>query len=209
VRRSAARLSRLYLDALRAADGPGAYRVASGALRDGMSIPVLYQQVITPAMHRIGALWERGAITVADEHVASALTNRVLAALRPPSGGRTAPRVGRALLAAVEGEQHALGLRMAADILEDSGYDTVYLGADVPSDALLLAVESFSPNLVALAATMPTLTPRLVAIIGELRQAHPGLGLLIGGEAAPSRIDGGTLVQSFELLSERVPSPRV
>ncbi len=207
--RGAARLSRLYLDALRAADGPGAYRVAAGALREGMTMPALYQQVVAPAMHRIGALWERGAITVADEHLATALTNRVLTALRPTPGDAAAPRVGRALLAAVEGEQHALGLRMAADILEDAGYEAVYLGADVPTDALLRAVESLSPDLVALAATMPTLAPRLEAVAAELRQARPGLGLLIGGEAASPRIDGGTLVQSFEALPERLLGPQV
>src|SRR5829696_1038640 len=82
--RSAARLSRLYLDSLRAADLSGAYQVASEALANGMSTPGLYQHVIAPAMHEIGDLWAAGALTVADEHLATNLTNRVLAALRPP-----------------------------------------------------------------------------------------------------------------------------
>jgi methanogenic corrinoid protein MtbC1 len=161
-------------------------------------------------MHRIGELWERGAITVADEHMATALTNRTLAALRPPPGETEAPRPARALLAAVEGEQHALGLRMAADLLEDAGYETIYLGADVPTRALLQAVESLSPDLVALTATMATLAPRLEAVAAELRRTHPELGVLVGGQAAPPRIDGGTLlVRDLELLRERVPSPQV
>jgi|GEM_PF-1147641 len=206
--RETERLSRLYLEALRAADGPGAYRVAAGALREGMTTPRLYQRVIAPAMHEIGELWEQGALTVADEHLATALTNRVLAALRPAPVEAVAPRQGRALFAAVEGEQHALGLRMAADILEDAGYDPVYLGADVPTEALLQAVESLAPDLVALAATMSTLAPRLEAVAGEVRRAHPRLGLLIGGQAASSRIDGATLVQDLELLFERIATPQ-
>jgi methanogenic corrinoid protein MtbC1 len=205
----AARLSRLYLDALRAADATGAYRVAAGALREGMTTPELYQRVIAPAMHRIGELWARGALTVADEHLATALTNRVLAALRPPPGEVATSRQGRALLAAVEGEQHALGLRMAADLLEDAGYDTVYLGADVPTRALMQAVDTFSPDLVALTATMETLAPRLEAVAGELRRAHPKLGLLIGGQAASPRIDGGTLVRDLESLPERTAGSQV
>lgn len=207
--RGAARLSRLYLEALRAADAPGAYRIVAGALREGMTTPELYQRVIAPAMHKIGELWARGAITVADEHLATALTNRVLAALRHPPGETTTPGRGRALLAAVEGEQHALGLRMAADLLEDAGYETVYLGADVPTEALLQAVEIFSPSLVALTATMATLAPQLEAVAGELRRAHPHLDVLVGGQAAPPRIDGGTLVRDLELLSERMASPQV
>jgi methanogenic corrinoid protein MtbC1 len=208
-RRGDARLSRLYLEALRAADASGAYRVATGALEQGMTTPELYQRVIAPAMHQIGELWERGALTVADEHMATALTNRILAALRPPPGESPAPRQARALLAAVEGEQHALGLRMAADLLEDAGYDTIYLGADVPTAALLQAVESLSPDLVALTATMGTLAPRLEAVAAELRRTYPDLDVLVGGQAAPPRIEGGTLVRDLELLPERVPSPQV
>lgn len=206
---AAVRLSRLYLEALRAADGPGAYRVAAGALREGITIHGLYQRVVAPAMHEIGALWERGALTVADEHLASALTNRVLAALRPPPGEVVASKRGRVLLATVEGEQHFLGLRMAADVLEDAGYETVYLGADVPTNALLRAIGSFSPDLLALAATLPALAPQLLEVADGVRRAHPELGLLVGGQAAPPRIDGGTLVQDLELLPERVPSAQV
>lgn len=205
----AARLSRLYLDALRAANAPDAYRVAAEALRKEMTTPELYQRVIAPAMHEIGALWERGALTVADEHLATALTNRILAGLRPPPGEAATAKRGRALLAAVEGEQHALGLRMAADLLEDAGYETVYLGADVPTEALLQAVESLSPDLVALAVTMTTLAPRLEAVAGELKRAHPGLRLLIGGQAASPRVAGGTVVQDLELLPERAVAPQV
>jgi methanogenic corrinoid protein MtbC1 len=209
-------LARLYLDALRAADGPGAYRIAAEGLREGMNTPQLYQRVIAPAMHEIGLLWQQGALTVADEHLATALTNRVLAALRSPPGeepaadGAAAKRSrGRALLAAVEGERHTLGLRMAADVLEDVGYESLYLGADVPTVALLRAVGSLSPDLVGLAATLPSLAPRLEAVAGEVRRAYPGVGLLVGGQAASPRIGEGTRVQDLELLTERMARPQV
>ncbi len=104
----------------------------------------------------------------------------------------------------MEGEQHSLGLRMAADILEDAGYESLYLGADVPTHALLQAVGSLSPDLVALAATLTRLAPRLEAVAGEVRRAYPRLGLLVGGQAASSRIGEETLVQDLELLAERV-----
>lgn len=200
---TAGRLSRLYLDALRAGDGPGAYRVAARALGAGLQLPELYQQVIAPAMHEIGTLWETGALTVADEHLSTELTNRVLEALRPPPGSRGKTK-GRALLAAVEGERHALGLRMTADILEDNGFETLYLGADVPTAALLQAVTVVKPDLVGLGATLSALAPCLEEVSGAVREARPGVELLIGGQAASPRIAGGTLVQSFELLPERM-----
>ncbi|HEX7277997.1 MAG TPA: cobalamin-dependent protein [Solirubrobacterales bacterium] len=204
--RAAARFTRLYLDSLRAADAAVAFRVASGALEEGMTVPQLYQRVIAPAMYRVGELWEMGALTVADEHLATALTHRVLAALRPRLGaGAERPLPGaareRVMLAAVQGERHALGLRMAADVLEDAGFHTIYLGADVPTDALLQAISSLSPDLLGLGVTMRDLAPRLQEVAGAVREAYPQLGLLVGGQAAPP-LDGGTLIEDLEVLAK-------
>ncbi|MDQ3725618.1 MAG: cobalamin-dependent protein, partial [Actinomycetota bacterium] len=164
-----------------------------------------------PAMRAVGELWEKGAITVADEHLATALTHRVLAALRPPvmfdpeaCAEARAPERRKAMLAAAEGEQHALGLRMAADVLEDAGYRTIYLGADVPTEALLQAVESLSPDLLVMSATMPEFARSLEEAVSEVRRSHPHLGLLLGGPAA--RLAAGAEevgVENFEMLRQR------
>lgn len=130
------RLSHTCQDALAVADAGGAGRAARQALGEGVGIAGLYQRVIAPAMWRIGELWEQEAISVADEHLATALTHQTMASIYGPNlSHRVKP--GRILMAAVEGEQHALGLRMATDVVELAGYDTIYLGADVPTADLL------------------------------------------------------------------------
>jgi MerR family transcriptional regulator, light-induced transcriptional regulator len=205
-------LSRSYLDALRAADVAGAYRVASRALEGGMPLATFYQRVVCPAMYELGRLWEEGAITVADEHLATGLTHRVLAALRPPDlleqSFHTNSGKARAILAAVQGEQHALGLRMAADLLEDAGFQIAYLGADVPTVAVLQAVKALSPDLLALSATMPDSAERLEDVVEAVREEHPELPLLLGGQGSGSlRIREGIRIEDLELLSEKVPAP--
>jgi MerR family transcriptional regulator, light-induced transcriptional regulator len=137
--RAIRRLSHTYQDALTVADAGGAGRVARRALGEGTGVAGLYQRVIAPAMWRIGELWEQGEISVADEHLATALTHQAMAGIYGPSLGHKV-KPGRILMAAVEGEQHALGLRMAADVVELAGYETIYLGADVPTADLLQAV---------------------------------------------------------------------
>lgn len=180
------RLSRAYQDALRVADAAGAERVARQVLSDGTSVAGLYQRVIAPAMWRIGELWEQGAISVADEHLATALTHQVMAGIYGPSLGHEV-MPGRIMLAAVEREHHALGLRMAADVIELEGYETVYLGADVPIDDLLGAIATRAPDLIALAATMPHSTAALEDAIAEIRRADPSLVVLFGGQGAGAR----------------------
>ncbi len=195
------RLSRAYEDALRAADASGAERVARQGLCAGLSVAGLYQRVIAPAMRRIGTLWEQGAISVADEHLATALTHQVMAGIYGPSLGH---RVlwGRVLFAAVEGEQHALGLRMAADVIELAGYETIYLGADVPNPDLLQAVTARAPDLVALAATMPGSATALDRAIAGIQDADPSQIVLYGGQGARLREgdDKAVLVQNLERL---------
>jgi methanogenic corrinoid protein MtbC1 len=108
------------------------------------------------------------------------------------------------MLAAVQGEQHALGLRMAADLLEDAGCEAIYLGADVPIEALMQAIASFSPDLLGLSATMPELGAVLASTVQDVRSQHPELSVLIGGQASASpRTGEATPVSDLELLEGR------
>lgn len=201
VDRGTRRLSRAYQDALTVADAGGAGRVARQALGEGIGVAGLYQRVIAPAMWRIGDLWEQGEISVADEHLATALTHQAMAGIYGPSLGHKA-RPGRILMAAVEGEQHALGLRMATDVIELAGYETIYLGADVPTGDLIQAVAARSPNLVGLSATMPGSTAALERATAEIRRLNPNLIVLFGGQGAQlcREDDGAVLVRSLEQL---------
>ena len=119
------------------------------------SVAEVHARVITPAMYWIGELWKRGAITVADEHVATAIAHRVLASLYSSQTNRPLDVRDTVLLAAPAGEHHGLGLRIVGDLLELSGFHVVYLGADTPADALAAAVAEHEPSLVGLSLTMP------------------------------------------------------
>jgi diguanylate cyclase (GGDEF)-like protein len=177
--------SRRYGDALRAADGAAAERVALECLQEGIAIESLYARVLAPAMWRIGCLWEEGAITIADEHLATAITHRVMASAYGSSFGRATSRPGRLMLAVVEGQRHALGLRMAADVLELGGYEVNYLGADVPQDALVEAVESREPDLIGLSSALSPEPVSLLTAISRLRAAFPDLPIIAGGPNVP------------------------
>jgi diguanylate cyclase (GGDEF)-like protein len=141
--------------------------------------------VIEPAMVRIGELWQDNAITVADEHLATAISHSVLVRLfdalatAPP---RSCPKV---LLAAPEGQHHVLGLRMIADVLEGAGFDVLYLGPDVPVRALSAAVAQHQPAIVGLSFAISSNVANLAASILAVHEAHPEAKVMLGGRAVP------------------------
>lgn len=185
------KLSRRYGDALRVADASAAGEIALEGLQNGLSIVCVHARVIQPAMYWIGDLWRNGAIGVGDEHLATAISHQVLAALYPKVlEGVTHPAEGRILLAAVEGEQHALGLRMAADAFEGGGHDVLFMGADNPTTSILEAVDRYRPAAVGLSITMVLNLPALQAVLDGL--ASRGVRIAIGGQAAPGSGDLAT-----------------
>src|SRR6185369_10991856 len=62
----------------------------------------------------------------------------------------SAPSGRRVLLACVAGNHHALGLRMVADAFLLGGWDVQYLGADVPTSAIVGHAEERPADLVGL-----------------------------------------------------------
>ena len=155
---------------------------------EGLEPIVVLGRIIAPAMHHIGELWQRGAITVADEHLATGISHAALARLHSHLMA-DAPRTGRtALLAAVQGEEHVMGLRMAADILEGAGWETLYLGPGVPIGALGAAAGARRPDLVCITATMPLGAAALEWSVAAVQQAHSQARIILGGQGIPPRL---------------------
>lgn len=197
---------RRYGDAMRAADARGAVGIARDALAAGLSLPALHARVITPAMYWIGELWAQEALTVADEHAATAISHDVLASIKDPTHNDPPVLGETVLLAAPGGEQHGLGLKMAADVLESAGYHVVYLGVDVPIEALIQTVATYRPALTGVSLTMPRPSGEIQALIDAIAAANPDAGMLIAGQGVPEwlRDDRVTYIASVETLVAQV-----
>ena len=171
-----------YLSAQLAGDRREALRVLlEDGLDGGLDVLTLQHDVVGSAQHEIGRRWMRNEVSIAQEHMASAISQLALAALFERA--TPAPRLDRKLvLACVEGELHDLPARMAADLLELSGFDVRFLGANVPNDHLVEFVVAEQPDAIGLSVTMQFNVPALRTAVARLRAAiqRP---LFIGGHA--------------------------
>ncbi|MEW6269523.1 MAG: cobalamin-dependent protein [Thermodesulfobacteriota bacterium] len=161
----------------------GAVEVTARDVLQRHGVQFLYESVVQPALERVGELWRANRITVADEHLATATVQAAIAGLY---GEYPWPRRGerKVLVACVEGERHDLGARMFADLAALEGWDDVYLGADVPLDALVAKVVEARPAVVALSLTIAFHLPALRAAIARMRTVASAPGIVVGGRAA-------------------------
>ena len=153
----------------------------------GVSVPELYLEVIQPAQYEIGRLWQANLVSVADEHIATSVSQLALSMLYP-SIPRDAPNGRRVVVACVGGERHDLGARMVADFYEMAGYSVRFLGADVEAERLLAIVREDPPDLLGLSVTMTSNIEALRVTADRAREAAGGqLRLVVGGPAYSSR----------------------
>jgi MerR family transcriptional regulator, light-induced transcriptional regulator len=140
------------------------------------------RDLVLPYLRELGAGWECGEISVAQEHFASHfLRGRLLGLAR--SWGRGAG--GLAVLACPRGEQHDLGLICFGLVLREAGWRIVFLGADTPVEVLLELSEQLSPSLVVLSAVS---RGTLAAAEESLRQLAARTPLGLAGEGASAKL---------------------
>jgi methanogenic corrinoid protein MtbC1 len=156
--------------------------VVDKLLDGGAPIKRIYQELLQRALYAIGEYWERNLISVASEHLATAVTeglmNRVYARITPP------PANGRkVIIASVENEFHQVGGKMVADIFELHGWDSFYLGANVPTRDLVRFIHDIQPDMLGLSLSVYMHLTVLKSMLATLTARFPQMPMVVGGQA--------------------------
>lgn len=178
-----AELKEQYLRAQLAGDRREAVRlvVEEGLANRGASVVDLQSHVIGAAQDEIGRLWQMNLVTIAQEHMATAISQVSLAALFERA--RVAKPVDRKILVAcVEGELHDLPARLVSDLLEIEGFDVRFLGANVPHEDLVAMIRDERPALIGLSVTMSFNLKSLREAVSRVRVVTDA-PIFIGGHA--------------------------
>ena len=170
---------------------------------EGISVATIADEVLCPAMRRVGDLWHQGTLSVAEEHVASRTAMEALSSLRS-----TIQRVGhgvRALCCTTEDDFHEMPLQVAVLTLEASGWDVINLGTSTPFYSIAEAVARFSPRLVCIASTLLEGLDRGAREFADLRKIaqRKGIVMALGGagftEVTP-RFPAELIAENFKQL---------
>ena len=155
-----------------------AAHAAFDSLLAQLSLDALLRDVVVPYLHALGEEWERGEISVAQEHFASTLLRGRLLGLARDWGRGLGPPV---VLACAPGELHDLGLLAFGLALRGRGWRIVYLGADTPIASVADAARACGAKFVVVSAVDPRSFRRHTA---ELEELARGARLCLGGAGA-------------------------
>lgn len=180
-------------DALLAGDRGGAAALVKRCLEQGHGLVETELHVIQPALYGIGRKWQGNQVSVAQEHLATAISQAIMTqALQnveaPPSNGNMV------LLACVEGNNHSVGLQMVADAYQLAGWEVQFLGANVPTAALLQHIEQVKPNLLGLSVSFAQQLRVVKEIMARLTESQ--------GDRRPAVIIGGLAINQFNRLTD-------
>ncbi|MEU6171882.1 cobalamin-dependent protein [Streptantibioticus parmotrematis] len=164
-------------------DAHGACDVVFPLLDGGLDAEGVLLDVIAKVQAKVGVEWAANRVSVAQEHAASAVNDRVITAVlhHPAARVEDPGRRGRVTVACVDQEWHALPARLLAEVLRLRGWRVDFLGAQVPTPHLIRHVHHTGPLAVALSSSIPTRLPVAHAAISACQAT--GVPVLVGGAA--------------------------
>ena len=170
-----------YLERLAASDEDGAVDVALGAIDAGVDVEVVLLDVVAGAQRAVGERWAAGEWTVVQEHVATHISERVVAAVSRRAPAPAPSGIGTVAVACLDGEWHGLPARLLAEVLARHGWAVDFLGASVPAAQLASHVHRGGPDVVAISSSLASRLPAAQRMIEACRAT--GTPVLAGGPA--------------------------
>ena len=162
------------------------FSLISRRLNSGLAIKDLLEHVVKPVQQEVGRLWQENRITVIQEHYCTAANDILLSGLRHKTRG--IQRNVSALAVCAEREQHCLGLRMFADLLQADGWRVAFAGPNCPTSQVMKQIDDTRPDLVAISSTTALSLGQARELINQIRMVPPKLApaILLGGAVLSS-----------------------
>ncbi|MER8015008.1 B12-binding domain-containing protein [Streptomyces griseoluteus] len=175
-------LSERLWTAVMAKDESAAVREVFAAADAGAARETLLLEVLGGVQRRVGTEWAADRISVAEEHAATAIIDRVIAALAHrvpvPAGAGDRPRV---TVACVDGEWHVLPARLLAEVLTGRGWQVDFLGAHTTTPHLIAHLHATNPAATLLSASLPLHLPSAHTAVTAVQSV--GIPVMVGGAA--------------------------
>ena len=162
--------------------------VAKEAMDAGVDPHIAITNGMVSGMTIVGAKFESGEYFLAELVVAGEVMKEGLKVINPYIKGDSTKRLGKVVIATVEGDHHDLGKNIVTTLLRVHNFEVVDLGRDVPTDKIIDAVKERKPDILGLSALLTVTMPKMGEAIEALKIAdlRKKVKVIVGGSPITS-----------------------
>ncbi|MBA7665339.1 Methionine synthase [subsurface metagenome] len=163
-------------------------KVAQEAMEVGVVPRLAITEGMVPGMTIVGEKFEKGEYFLSELVVAAEVMKEGLKVVNPYLEGGDSERLGKVVIATVEGDQHDLGKGIVTSLLRVHGFEVVDLGVDVPTERVIDAVREHQPAIVGMSALLTLTMPKMEEVIEALKTAsfREKVKVIVGGTSVTS-----------------------
>jgi len=140
-------------------------------------------QCVYPFLSRVGLLWQTGLIAPAQEHFATSLIKQRLIVAIDELPIPDSANENKFILFLPEGEFHEIALLLAQFIVRANGFQSLYLGQNLPIPYVQEVVASYHPNYIITILTNDLGTELLANLMQDMSSRFPAATILLAGSA--------------------------
>lgn len=188
-------------EALISDDPTAGARYVQDMMSGGVGRKEIYVVYLTGAARLLGDWWDQSRVSFFEVGIATSRIHAILRELESTSPPFELPLMKTALFAAVPGETHMIGVKMAADIFRREGWD-IDLCVGFSSDELIARVLERDHHIVGLSCSGTHSIASLRQIVENIRIAVPDIKILLSGPVMQGDVDAIANLEIDELAGD-------
>ncbi|MCK4304630.1 MAG: homocysteine S-methyltransferase family protein [Candidatus Eisenbacteria sp.] len=151
------------------------------ALEAGSRPLDLVNECLIPGLMEVGERFERKEYFLPQLMLSAETTECAFAVLRPLLEKETTQKLGKVVLATVEGDIHDIGKNIVALMLRNHGFEVIDLGKSVSADEIIEKARQERAHVIGLSALMTTTMTKMASVIDRIKASGLPIRVMIGG----------------------------
>ena len=155
--------------------------LVEAALKAGKEPQEMIETLLIPAINEVGRLFDK-QIYFLPQLISSAETMKTaIDYLEPMLNKENEAKLGKVIMATVEGDIHDIGKNLVVLMLKNYGFEVIDLGKDVPTDLIIETAKKENADIIGLSALMTTTMTEMKKVIEKARAEKLSAKIIIGG----------------------------
>jgi len=162
-------------------DKDGVAALVEQALAEGLGPMEVSNEGLLPGLEEVGRRFGANRIFLPQVMLSAETMHAAFARLKETFSGELGPRLGKILMATVEGDIHDIGKNIVCTLLENHGFEVIDLGKNVPAARVVEMAQKHRVDAVGLSALMTTTLAQMDKTIAQLKEAGIKVFTMVGG----------------------------